>query len=89
MNLTVCLIFKITLVVVVILVFGVEAQQENEALRECGNIHHLQFRNIPNAHGSYSNDNCRLKCTVGDKMLSEDAVNEGFPCPANMNGVSV
>lgn len=59
------------------------------ALAQCGNLHHLEFHLIQNAHAQYSNDNCMLKCVVGENILSNDALNEGFSCPLNSDGVSM
>ena len=64
------------------------AEADLEALEECGNLHHLEFKSIPKAGAVYSNSHCQLKCMVGDRILSDDALNEGFPCPLNPTGVS-
>ena len=63
--------------------------EDLDAIRECGNLHQLEFRNIPNAVAQYSNSNCQLKCAIGVQTLSNNSLNEGFPCPANSNGVSL
>ena len=82
--------FKMKLLsIVLVLALGSFAKAEDqEALRECGNLHHMEFRNFPNAKAEYSNKNCKLKCEVGEKVLSEDSMNEGYPCPVNPHGVS-
>ena len=67
----------------------VSVEPDSEALRECGNLHHFEFRSIPNAVANYSNNSCMLKCSIGEKVLSNDAINEGFACPRNSNGVNL
>jgi len=75
--------------VVAAAISSIRAAENSDALRECGNLHHLEFRTLPNAQAEYSNSNCMLKCAVGDQVLSHDAINEGFPCPTDANGVSL
>src|SRR5699024_3943885 len=59
-----------------------------EALRECGNLYHLDFRSNPNASAVFSNSNCMLICSLGPDTVLENAMNEGFECPLNSTGVS-
>lgn len=61
---------------------------DKNALRECGNLHHFDFRTIPNSSAVYSNNNCLLKCLVDKKILSNNTINENYPCPKNALGVS-
>lgn len=82
------MIFKFKLFfLVVVFVKNVTTLVDIEALRECGNLHHLEFKNLPNPVANFSNDNCRLKCATGKQVLSDNAINEGYACPTNLNGV--
>lgn len=63
------------------------AVNSEEALKECGNLHHLEFRTIPNARAELSNSNCMLKCEIANATLSNEPINEGFACPTDANGV--
>ena len=77
------------LLVVANLVLLVHAQQQpDEALRECVNLHHIEITNFPNSTAKYEQDKCQLKCYIDGHELAADALNEGFACPLNHNGVS-
>lgn len=71
--------------VVVFVAVGV-CGQDDEALRECANLHRIAIQNIPNSKGSFENSKCLLKCTVADQLLSSDPINEGFACPLEPSG---
>ena len=59
------------------------------ALGECGKLHRTEFHNITNPWAVYSNSKCVLKCSLGEKILTYDAINEGLPCPEYPSGVSL
>jgi len=61
---------------------------EDEALRECSNLHHIEVQHFPSAKGFYENGKCTLKCYIEGRELTSDAINEDFPCPGDPSGVS-
>ena len=63
--------------------------QDLDALRECGNLHHINFKNGNHTGTAYSNSKCLLICISNGDLVSSNSLNEGFPCPGDSNGVSL
>lgn len=88
------LLVLMTTLLCVLTIDKVEAVTENsEAMRECGNLHKLEFHSLPDAQAEYSDSGCGLKCAIGhsssvQKILFQGPLNEGFTCPQDSNGVS-
>ena len=59
-----------------------------DALRECGNLHRIDFKNGASNGTHFSNDHCMLTCVLNGNTLSTNQINEGFVCPSAVNGVS-
>lgn len=57
-----------------------------EALRQCGNLHHLNMHHFANSHAEYSQFECAVQCTIDGHTQVPDAINEGYPCPLNSHG---
>jgi len=77
--------YSFTVLAILVLSASVYGADE-EALRECANLHRIEIQHIPNAKGEFLNSKCTLKCSVGDQELSTDAINEGFACPTDPSG---
>ena len=71
-------------------VFGSShATSDLDALRECGNLHRIDFKNGASNGTHYSNDHCMLTCVLNGSTVSTNPVNEGFECSSAVNGVSL
>ena len=59
-----------------------------DALRECSNLNHVDFRTKNSTGTSFSESHCHLHCVVDGQTVSSNEINEGFPCPENAKGVN-
>lgn len=66
---------------------GTLAEPSEQALRECGNVHHLDVHEFFNSRGEYVHFECALNCTIDGRQLELVPVNEGELCPMNSHGV--